>query len=228
MNRATAIWIGGALLALLTACQGGGDAQFYNDQGIDQLRHDQYDQARLSFKKALEITPKDGVIWGNLGVALSRLEQYDAALEAYHKANELAPGDPITVAEIASVTYRLGRYAEAEAGFRDAIRLEPAAPEFHSSLSLALLRQGKAEEAQAELDKALPEADKRGLVRYQQAAFLLIQGHTDQALDTFSRSLAAYPAGARSAVSDPDFEPLYDNPRFQSLVGDWWRPAGAK
>jgi len=229
MIQARVPWVSGVLLAvLLTACQGGGDAGFYNDQGIDYLRHDQYEEARMSFEKALELTPKDGVVWGNLGVAYTRLERYDKALQAYSKADELAPHDPVTVAEIGSVEYRLGHYKAAEARFREAIGLEGGAPEFHSSLSLALLRQGRTEEARAELDKALPQADKRGLVRYQQAAFLIQQGELDQALDVFARSLAKYPAGARSAVSDPDFAPLYDNPKFQALVGDWWKssPAG--
>jgi len=230
MLRLTARWAAGVLAAaLLAACQGGGgEAQFYNDQGIEQLGHDQYEEARMSFRKALETAPKDGVIWGNLGVALSRLERYDEALEAYRKSNALAPNDPVTVAEMGTVEYRLGHYPEAEARFREAIRLEGRAPEFHSSLSLALLRQGRKEDARQELDKALPEADKRGLVRYQQAAFLVLEGHTDEALDAFARSLSSYPAGARAAVSDPDFEPLYDNPRFQELVGDWWRPTGSR
>jgi len=212
---------------LLVACQrGGGDAGFYNDQGIDALRQDHYEEARRDFEAALERSPKDAVIWGNLGVALTRLERHEEALEAYRKSHELDPDDPVTVAEMASVAYRLGRYAEAEKGFRDAIRLEPRAPEFHSSLALALLRQGKEDEARVELDQALPKADERGLVRYQEAKFELLMGDTDGALATFEESLKKYPAGARDSVSDPDFEPLHDDPRYQELVKDWWRPQG--
>jgi len=213
---------------LLAACQdSGGDAGFYNDQGIEALRQDHYEEARRDFEAALKVSPKDAVIWGNLGVALTRLERPEEALAAYQKSHDLDPDDAVTVAEMASITYRLARYGEAEAGFRDAIRLEPRAPEFHSSLALALLHQGKADEARAELDKALPEADKRGLVRYQQAKFLLLTGDTAGALSTFEESLKHYPAGARDSVSDPDFEPLHDDPRYQELVRDWWRPRGS-
>lgn len=220
---ASAVW----LALLLGGCPAnGGEAQFHNDQGIEALRQDHYEAARREFEAAVEMAPEDGVIWGNLGVSLSRLERYEEALAAYRKSHELKPEDPVTVAEIAAILYRLGRYAEAETGFRDAVRLEPRAPEFHSSLSLALLRQGRANEARKELDIALPKADERGLVRYHQAAFLLIQGDREAALDAFERSLKAYPAGARASVSDPDFEPLYDEPRYQALVGDWWRPGG--
>lgn len=213
---------------LLAACQGGGgEAGFYNDQGIEALRQDHYEEARRDFEAALKLSPKDAVIWGNLGVALSRQERYEEALDAYARSHDLDPDDAVTVAEMASITYRLGRYAEAEAGFREAIRLEPRAPEFHSSLALALLKQGRGDEARAELDKALPEADKRGLVRYQEAKFKLLTGDTDGALATFRESLKRYPAGARDSVSDPDFEPLHDDPRYQELVKDWWRPRGA-
>jgi Flp pilus assembly protein TadD len=210
---------------MLAACQnGGGQAGFYNDQGIEALRQDHYEEARRDFAAAAERSPKDAAIWGNLGVALTRLERYQEALDAYAKAHDLDPGDSVTVAEMASIAYRLGRYAEAEAGFRDAIRLEPRAPEFHSSLALALQREGKADEARTELDSVLAKADKHGLVRYQEAKFLLLTGDTAGALATFERSLQTYPAGARDSVSDPDFEPLRDDPRYQDLVKDWWRP----
>lgn len=212
-------------LLFLTGCQGGGgEGNFYNDQGIEALGQDRYDEAQAAFEKALEINPKDGVVWGNLGVALTRLERYEEALEAYQKSNELVPDDPITVAEIASIHYRERRFQEAKAGFEEAIRLETRAPEFHSSLSLALLQLGEKEAAQKELDGALPQARKRGLVQYHHAAFMLITGEIDTGLTLFETSLEAYPAGARSAVSDPDFEPVYDHPHFQKLVGGWWKP----
>jgi Flp pilus assembly protein TadD len=219
--------LAGFLLAapLLAACQnGGGQAGFYNDQGIEALRQDHYEEARRDFAAAAERSPKDAAIWGNLGVALTRLERFQEALDAYQKSHDLDPSDSVTVAEMASIQYRLGRYPEAEAGFRDAIRLEPRAPEFHSSLALALLREGKAEEARAELDSVLPKADQHGLVRYQQAKFLLLTGDKAGALATFEQSLKTYPAGARDSVSDPDFEPLRDDPHYQDLVKDWWRP----
>jgi len=213
---------------LLAACQnGGGQAGFYNDQGIEALRLDHYEEARRDFAAAAERSPKDAAIWGNLGVALARLERYEEAQDAYRKSHALDPGDAVTVAEMASIDYRLGKYGEADVGFREAIRLEPRAPEFHSSLALALLREGKAEEARTELDSVLPTAAKHGLVRYQEAKFRLLTGDTAGALDTFEQSLATYPAGARDSVTDPDFEPLRDDPRYQDLVKDWWRPQGA-
>ena len=232
MTRRYAIGTAGTLAAgfaalLLAACQaGGGEAGFYNDQGIEALRQDHYEEARRDFEAALKRSPKDAVIWGNLGVALTRMERFEEALDAYKKSHDLDPDDAVTVAEMSSIQYRLGHYADAEAGFREAIRLEPRAPEFHSSLALALLKEGRRQEARAELDKALPEADKRGLVRYQQAKFQLLTGDMAAALDTFERSLKEYPAGARDSVSDPDFEPLQDDPRYQELVKDWWRPQG--
>lgn len=226
MSVSAATCAAGVLAAsLLVACQGGGgQAGFYNDQGIEALRQDHYEEARRDFAAAAERSPKDAAIWGNLGVALTRLERFEEALDAYRKSHDLDPGDPVTVAEMASIAYRLGRYAEAEAGFREAIRMEPRAPEFHSSLALALLREGKAEAARAELEGVLPLADKHGLVRYQQAKFLLLTGDTAGALATFEKSLRSYPAGARDSVTDPDFEPLRDDPRYQDLVKDWWRP----
>lgn len=209
---------------LLTACQGGGGkAGFFNDEGIEALRLDRYEDARLNFEKALELNPEDGIVWGNLGVALTRLERYEEALAAYERSDRLVPGEPITVAEKASILYRLRRFTEAEAGFREAVRLEPRAPEFRSSLALALKQQGEHEEAAKEMETALPHAKKRGLVLYHHAAYLILEGKPDEALGVFEESLRKHPPGARDSVADPDFEPLHNDPRYQALVQDWWK-----
>ena len=217
----------GFVVLLLAGCQGGGEAGFHNDQGIQALAQDRYEEARVNFEKALELTPEDAVVWGNLGVALTRLERYEDALAAYQKADSIDPGEPVTVAEIASIHYRLGHYDEAEAGFRKALSMVKTAPEFRSSLSLALLRQGKAGEAAAEMEKAVDVAKKdwhrHGLVKYQMAASEIIGGHVDRGLDLFAEALDVYPAGARMSVSDHDFEPVYENPRYQELAGGWWK-----
>ncbi|MDH4230213.1 MAG: tetratricopeptide repeat protein [Nitrospirota bacterium] len=211
----------------LTACQdSGGKPGFYNDQGIEALSQDRYEEARLNFEKALELNPRDGVVWGNLGVALTRLERYPDALNAYRKSNEMAPGEAVTVAEMAAIQYRLRAFDQAEEGFREALKLESRAPEFHSSLALALRQQGKLEDARAEMDLALPQAARRGLVGYQYAAFLILEGKTDAALEQFKQSLRGHPAGARDSVGDPDFESLHGDPRYQELVKDWWKQGG--
>jgi len=216
--------IAGIFLALaLVACQGGGEAGFYNDEGIKALSQDRYDEALKSFKKALEMHPDDGVVWGNAGVALVRMERYEEALEAYAKSDELEPNDPITVYELGGVYYRMRRFAEAEVDYRRAIELEARVPMFHSSLSLALLHQGKDQEAEAAMATALPFVEKRGVVRYQLAATHLIRGDVDQGLDEFEKSLERHPMGARDSVGDADFGSVHEHPRYQKLVGGWWK-----
>lgn len=212
----------------LVGCQGGGgEAGFHNDEGVKALSEDRYDAARMSFERALELAPKGAVVWGNLGVALTRLERYDEALSAYQKAAELEPGESVTVAETASIQYRLGHYAEAETGFRKAQSMMSKVPEFKSSLGLALLRQGKTVEADAKMAEAVTLAARKwqnhGLVKYQMAAAAIIKGHVNEGLDLFAESLTGYPAGRRESVSDPDFNPVHDNPRYQEQVSGWWK-----
>ncbi len=217
----------GVMALVLAGCQGGGEAGFHNDQGVQALGQDRYEEARVNFEKALELNPEDAVVWGNMGVALARLERFEDALEAYRKADKFDPGEPVTVAEIGATLYRLGRYAEAEETFRKALGMVKSAPEFQSSLSLALLRQGKYDEAAAEMAAAVESAKKdwrrHGFVKYQMAASEIINGRIDEGLALFADSLENYPAGARVSVSDPDFEPVYEHPRYQELVGGWWK-----
>jgi tetratricopeptide (TPR) repeat protein len=216
------------LVLFLTACQGGGgQAGFHNDQGIDALGAHRYEEARNSFKQALDINPNDAVVWANLGVALTRMESYTEALEAYEKSRELDAQDPVTVVEIAALHYRLGNYDAAETGYRQAIGMVKTAPEFRSSLALALLRAGKTTMAEEELAAAVEVAQQRwrqhALVRYQMAAFALIQGDTEGGLTTFEEALKDYPDGARMSLSDQDFDVLQDDPRYQEMVAGWWK-----
>ncbi len=201
----------------------GGEGAFFNQQGLEALAADQYEEALLNFKQAIERDPNDGVVWGNLGVALTRLERYPEALDAYTHSSKLLPGDPITMAEIGAIHYRLKQYSEAESWFKKAIKQEPRAAEFRSSLALALLHLGKPEAAAKAMNMATEGRKLRPLVGYHQAAYKLLTGDKEGGLAAFEKAILAYPDARRTSLSDHDFDSLHDDPRYQALVKNWWQ-----
>jgi Flp pilus assembly protein TadD len=50
-----------------------------------------YNEAVECFNKALEIDPKNGMIWTNKGLAVHKLGKYNEAVECFNKALEINP-----------------------------------------------------------------------------------------------------------------------------------------
>lgn len=85
-----------AALATLTA-------EGYNDWGSALAQQRRFDAAVEKFRRALEIDPRDGRAWVNLGLAHEGLGRPREALEYYRKAMEIQP-DPLAASRIQVIT----------------------------------------------------------------------------------------------------------------------------
>lgn len=95
--------------------------------------------------EAVEINPKDGAAWENIGLDLNDLDRFEEALVAFDKAIEINPnrGDIWTFKGIS--LGRLGRTEDAFAAFDKAIEINPK-DEFACFVKRkALLNKGKYE-----------------------------------------------------------------------------------
>ncbi|MBO9997595.1 MAG: tetratricopeptide repeat protein [Cyanobacteria bacterium SID2] len=68
----------------------GEDYVWYN-LGVAQEGLERYDNAGLSYQRALELNPENAAAWNGLGYALERSGRYEEALNAYERAVNLAP-----------------------------------------------------------------------------------------------------------------------------------------
>ncbi len=81
-------------------------AQLAYDDGMDMMEQDDFENAILKFKKAIEIDPNFAFSWDNLGVSYRKSNQYEEAIEAYKKSLEINPEGRMPLMNIA-VTYNL-------------------------------------------------------------------------------------------------------------------------
>ena len=72
-----------------------------------------YEQAIEYYNKALEIDPKNGMIWTKKGVALNNLGRYDEAIECCNKALEIDDKHADAWINRSAALIRLGKYEEA-------------------------------------------------------------------------------------------------------------------
>jgi tetratricopeptide (TPR) repeat protein len=71
------------------------------------------DEAFAMLKRAVEISPRDGMIIDSLGWAHYRLGHYDEAVKELEKAIELKPGDPVINDHLGDAYWKVGRHLEA-------------------------------------------------------------------------------------------------------------------
>ena len=72
------------------------------------------DEAFKMLQRAVELSPRDGMIIDSLGWAYYRLGRYDEAVRELEKAVELKAGDPVINDHLGDAYWRVGRKLEAK------------------------------------------------------------------------------------------------------------------
>ncbi|MCG6121131.1 MAG: tetratricopeptide repeat protein [Microvirga sp.] len=103
-----------------------GEAQVLNylgyswvDQGVN------IDEAFRMLQRAIELSPRDGMIIDSLGWAYYRLGRYEDAVRELERAVELMPGDPVINDHLGDAFWKVGRTLEARFQWRHALDSDP-------------------------------------------------------------------------------------------------------
>lgn len=101
-------------LELIPDSQPSGKAQVLNYLGYSWVdMHMNIDEAFRLLQRAVELTPRDGMIVDSLGWAYYRLGLYEDAVRELEKAIDLKPADPIVNDHLGDAYWRVGRKLEA-------------------------------------------------------------------------------------------------------------------
>jgi serine/threonine-protein kinase len=101
-----------------------------------------YQDAAVSLRRAIELSPKDPVAHFNLGQALMRLKDTAGAEAAFRQALRLAPGLAEAHDRLGDVLFQRQAWKEAARAYRLAIRHKPGLAGAHNSLGTTLDRMG--------------------------------------------------------------------------------------
>jgi tetratricopeptide (TPR) repeat protein len=135
-----------------------------------------YDDAEAAYRKALEIDPKSGFAWAQLGQLLhENLQRYDEAEAAYHKALDINPKSGFAWAQLGHLLHKnLQRYDEAEAAYHKTLDIDPKYAWAWAQLG-QLLHENlqRYEEAETAYRKAIELSSNWGFPRYRLFKMLL-------------------------------------------------------
>ena len=149
----------------------------------------EYDLAAKSYAEAVEIDPKYGVAWGNLGMAQEALQQYDRALVSAEKSIELDPKSADAWVHKGLCLGYLEHDDESISSYRMALDLDPANYWANNNMGWEFLKQKRDEEALSFFEKAI-EIDPKGDTPWLNKAECLVRlGRREDALATLDEGL---------------------------------------
>lgn len=164
------------------ALKSGGDreaaiAKFYAEAG-EYLSAGKAKAAAESYRKALQLNPRDAKLRYNLSLALDKMGDFDSERKELERTVQLDPTLAVAQDQLGLLALRSGQAAVAERLFKKALAIDPTFSEAQSNLGVLYSQQGKNREA-AELFQHAVENDPKyskarvnlGLLMAQQGAF---------------------------------------------------------
>jgi adenylate cyclase len=206
-------------------------ASAYSAMGLSYFIWGQFEEARISCEKSIELDPDDFVVYWTLGrIHFSKGEMAPAA-ELFRKVTQIKPDFYTAFSDLAQSCANLGLQEEAERARAQLMAMMPLnllrnPDDSRARLfyAIALAEAGRNEEAGREGAKAAESSPDDPLILYNLACLYCMLGQRGQALEAIS---AAVRAGYRDfgwMDHDPTLAQLRDDPAFKEMKSQF-RPA---
>jgi tetratricopeptide (TPR) repeat protein len=153
----------------------------------------EYDEAIISYDKALQLKPSNDLAWLSRGVALRNLGRYEEAIASYNKALQFKPDYDSAWYNRGNALRNLGRYEEAIASYDKALQFKPDNDSAWNNRGNALHGLGRYEEAIASYDKALQFKPDNDLAWNNKGVALQNLGRYEEAIASYDKALQFKP-----------------------------------
>lgn len=102
--------------------------EYYN-QGVELARHEQYERAIESYKKAVKTDSKFAFAWDNMGLCYRKNGKYKDAINCYKRSHEIDPVAPTPLMNMGVAYIMLEDYKSAAKTYDELIKIDPENPE---------------------------------------------------------------------------------------------------
>jgi tetratricopeptide (TPR) repeat protein len=194
--------------------------EFWFNRGIALSSLNRYEEAIASHDKAFEFKLDDHQAWYNRGIALGNLKRDKEAIVSYNKAIEFKPDYHEAWNNRGNLLFNLNRYEEAIASYDKAIEFKLDKHEAWFNRGVAFLNLNQYEEAIASYNKSIELKPDYHEAWFDLACAHALQGSTTLAFADLAKALQLNPEKYQKlAVTEPDLEPLREDPRLEELLG---------
>ncbi len=184
-----------------------------------------YADAAAEFERAIEL---DSTLFDALyyyARSCFKSGDLEKSLRLFRQAQSVRPDDYQAVYLEALVLMQLRGWNEAREAYqrglessRKHLALHPDDARAYALGAGAFARLGETERAKEWANRAMALAPDDDAILYNAGCALAVAGEEERALDALQRAIGAGLAGGDWIPQDPDWEPLRDHPRFQTLV----------
>jgi tetratricopeptide (TPR) repeat protein len=174
----------------------------------------------IKYQQATAKNPRSYILWENLGEAYKSAGLYKDAILAFQKAISLNPTNAMCHYRLGLVYAAEKREQEAIRAFEKVLEIDPRSPQAHASLASQYRKMGMEEIAQMHIEKAraMQSEDESD---YNHACLEAICGNNERALELLEVALQSKQTYVSWAQNDPDFYPLHNDQRFQTLLSTY-------
>jgi len=175
-----------------------------------------FDEALRESERARKLDPLSLIIATDHGAILLNSRQYDRAIEQLRSVMELDPDFPR--AHIIQAAYvEKGMFAAALADF-EAVRPTPTAHWYWAGIAYIYGRSGQTARARHAIQELLQIRERGGVQASIIAGAFAAVGDNEEALAWLERAYAEHDNGLTGLKVNPSWDPLRNDPRFQSLL----------
>ena len=115
-----------------------------------------YDRAIDSYRRAIQLDPRNGDFWNHLGLAYQSMHgRQTDAVQAFQKAIDLQPGYFAPHLDLGIFHFQQGNYTEAENQFRQVVQLAPESEAGYSDLCAIYVYTARYEMAESACRKGM-------------------------------------------------------------------------
>ncbi|HEY7657710.1 MAG TPA: tetratricopeptide repeat protein [Burkholderiales bacterium] len=166
------------------------------ESGLRQIRQGQFEQARLSCQRVLELAPRHPDALHLLGIIALQRGDHAGAVEKILQAIAIRPDDAAYHANLAHAYAGLQRLPEALAAFERAGRLDRNDPDIQLGIGNCLGMMGRGPEAEAVLRSLVEKHPRYALGWFNLAKSQEIQKRYEDACASYRRAIELAPRSA--------------------------------
>jgi tetratricopeptide (TPR) repeat protein len=185
---------------------------------LDEL--DQREEAIDSYNKALVYDPDNSNCLYNRGVVLSKLDRHEEAVASYDRALNKKPDDCEAWTNRGCALDALNRNEEAIESYEKALEYEDPATTRIAGVNLGdtLLKLGRYQEAIKASDQVITLIPEEACAWYNKSCAKSRLKEIDQSIENLQKAIALDPSYREKAQTDPDFDTIRNDDRFQRLL----------
>jgi tetratricopeptide (TPR) repeat protein len=191
------------------------------DRGAAKYELNDYKGSIEDYNRVIEFDPDNAAAFNNRGGAKDDIGDYTGAISDYDRAIDIKPDYTAALNNRGISKYNLGEYADAIVDFNSIIDID--SEKFNTFMNRGVCRRymGDFIGALADFEQALLIHPEDSDSMYNLACyFSAIQKDVDSSVVWLQRAIDGDDQNRKSAIADPDFDPIRDDPRFRALVGE--------